>query len=164
MYRITDFRYSEAISYVFELLPYPIFRFLEYTHFLTGTDPVYAGLHNYIDIGDGRSYRYTEHVSYPEHDVTKHEVTTIVLPTLKAAYLYVITHELGHCLDEILGFEYLASPINEYARTHRREAFAEAFACQYFWLGEEAEDIFQSDKAIQYLFEQLKGGLRCHIQ
>ena len=67
MYRITSHKYTEAISHAFELLPYPIFRLLEYTHFLTGTDPIYVGLHNYEGTKDNRSYRNTAHVSYPWH-------------------------------------------------------------------------------------------------
>jgi len=153
--RLISYRYSGAISYAFNLLPIAIAEKLNYIHFLTGTDPVYAGLHNYEDIEDGRSYRNTAHVSYPWNARNKKERTTIVLPLLIDADPYVITHELGHCFDEVLGFQHRALPINEYAKTDRREAFAEAFAAQYFWLGKEAEDIAQSDKATQYLFEQL---------
>ena len=157
MERLVDYRYSEGISYAFNLLPIAIADKLRYTHFLTGTDPIYAGLHNHIDINDKRSYRNTAHVSYPWNSLNKRGQTTVVLPLLDDASPYIVIHELGHCLDEILGFEHTALPINEYAKTNRLEAFAEAFAAQYFWLGKEAEDIFQSDKATQYLFEQLIG-------
>ena len=147
--------YSESISYAFSLLPNAIRNRLQYTHFLTGVDPIWVGLHNYIDTGDGRSYHNTAHVSYPWNAINKHGQTTVVLPLLKDAHPYVIIHELGHCLDEILEFRHNALPVNEYAKTNRLEAFAEAFACQYFWLVDKAEQIFLSDKATQYLFSQL---------
>ena len=148
MNRITSHEYKEAIYYAYQLLPLPIANMLQGVHFLTGTDPVYAGLHRCINTHDGRSYRNTAHVNFPGK-------TTIVLPKLEDACPYVIIHELGHCLDEILGFAHIALPINDYAKTNRLESFAESFAAQYFWLGEKEEVIFQSDKATQYLFEKL---------
>jgi len=157
MNRIT-WGYSEGISYAFSLLPNAIRDRLQYIHFLTGVDPVWVGLHNYTDTDDNRSYRNTAHVSYPWNAINKQEMTTVVLPLLEDAQPYVIIHELGHCLDEILGFRHNALPINEYAKTNRLEAFAESFACQFFWLRDKAEDIFQSDKATQYLFNQLALG------
>lgn len=155
MYRIISYKYTEAISHAFSLLPWSIFRLLEYTHFLTGIDPIYAGLHSYIDTNDNRSYRDTAHVAYPWNHLNGKERTTIVLPTLKAAYPSTVIHELGHCLDEIMGFRHEAKPVNDYAQTDRREAFAEAFTAQYFWLGKKAEDIFQSDIETQLLFKEL---------
>jgi len=154
MERLVSYRYSEGISYAINLLPIAIANKLSHVHFFTGTDPVFAGLHNYIETDDKRSYRNTAHVSYPWNAINKRERTTVVLPLLEDALPYVVIHELGHCLDEILEFKHIALPVNEYAKTNRLEAFAEAFAAQYFWLGHEAEDIFQSDKATQYLFEQ----------
>ena len=150
--------YATAIGRAFDLLPSTIEARLRHVHFLTGTDPVYAGLHNYKEIGDGRSFRDTAHVIFACHAIDKQERTTVVLPVLDDANLGTIIHELGHCLDEVLGFEHIALPINKYAKTNRQEAFAEAFVAQYFWLGEKEEDIFQSDKATQYLFEELKKG------
>jgi hypothetical protein len=156
MNRLVSHEYSSAISYAFGLLSYPLVHRLQYIHFLTGTDPIYAGLHRCEPIGDDkRSYRNTAHVSYPWNAINKRGQTTVVLPLLTDADPYTIIHELGHCLDEVLGFEHEALPINDYAKTNRLEAFAEAFACQYFWLGRQAEDIFQSDVATRYLFKQL---------
>jgi len=155
MQRITEMVYATAIGKAFDLLPSTIEARLRHVHFFTGTDPVYAGLHNYEDIGDGRSFRDTAHVLFAGHGIDKQKRTTVVLPVLDDAKPYVVVHELGHCLDEVLGFEHIAFPVNDYARTNRQEAFAEAFAAEYFWLGEKEEDIFQSDKATQYLFEEL---------
>ena len=148
------YRYSEAIGYTFSLLPDAIRDKLQYTHFLTGVDPVWVGLHNHTDIGDKRSYRNTAHVCYPWNAINKHGQTTVVLPQPEDAHPYVIIHELGHCLDEKLGFRHNAIPVNEYAETNRLESFAEAFACQYFRLNDKAEDIFRSDKATQHLFNR----------
>ena len=155
MDRLVDYSYSSAIGYAFGLLPDSISNKLRYIHFLTGTDPIYAGLHSYSNTKDNRSYRDTAHVVYPWHCLRKNEATTIVLPLLSDASPYTIIHELGHCLDEILGFRHTALPINKYAKTNRREAFAESFTAQYFWLGDKANDIFMSDKPTQYLFTLL---------
>ena len=155
MERITKAIYAEAIGKAFDLLPPAIEARLRYVHFLTGTNPIYAGLHNYKEIGDGRSYYNTAHVSFPCHAIDKWERTTIVLPLLGDANLRTIIHELGHCLDEVLGFRHIALPVNDYAETNIMEAFAEAFVAQYFWLGTKAEDIFQSDRRTQYLFKEL---------
>jgi len=154
MQRLTNYEYSDAISYAFDLLPIRIASMLRHVHFFAGADPVYAGLHEYTDTGDGRSYRNIAHACYPYLTIDKS--LTIVLPTLEAASPYVVIHELGHIVDYFLHFSHDALPINDYAQTDRREAFAESFAAQYFWLGEEAEDIFQSDRQIQYLFESLR--------
>lgn len=43
----------------------------------------------------------------------------------------VLVHELGHVLDETLGFTTHADPVSWYARGDRQEAFAEAFTA---WL------------------------------
>lgn len=158
MERLTNNIYSQAIEAAFGLLPIRIAERLRYVHFFTGTDPVYAGLHNYEAIGDRRSYRNTAHVCYPWNAIKGHGCTTIVLPQLEDAHPYVVIHELGHCLDELLDFGHTALPVSDYVKANRLEAFAEAFAAQYFWLGEEAEDRFQSDKETQNLFEALAAG------
>jgi len=154
MERIVSYQYSTAINSAFELLSHPIRNKLRYVHFFTGTDPVYAGLHKYIDTKDGRSYRNTAHACYPWHIIDKS--LTIILPTLDDADPYIVTHELGHILDYLIDFGHNTLPINNYAKTHRAEAFAESFVAQYFWLGKKAEDIFQSDKSTQYLFGELR--------
>lgn len=161
MERIVSFRYSEAITAAFDLVPERISERLKYIHFFTGTDPVFAGLHNYDQIRDGRSYRNTAHVCYRWHSRNKHECTTIVLPYLHHLYsshLYTIVHELGHCLDELLNFEHFALPINDYAALNRKEAFAEAFAAQYFSFREDVNEKAKSDGATQSLFNRLAVG------
>ena len=164
MERIADNNYSEVIGEAFRLLPPALEVELRYVHFLTGVDPIYAGLHDSIAIGDGRSFRNTAHVVFGRYEVGKQERTTIVLPLLADGCLVTIIHELGHCLDELLRFEHMAVPVNIYAETNRMEAFAEAFTAEYFWLGDEEEDIFQSDKSTRVLFEQLARGQICLTQ
>ena len=149
MNRLVSYGYSSVISFTLGLLSPEVVDKLKYVHFFTGTDPIYAGLHSYVD--EGRSYRDTAHTCYPWHTTDKS--LTIVLPELEEPY--VIIHELGHILDFLLGFGFNAIPINDYARTNREESFAESFTAQYFYLGKEAEDIFQSDKGIQYIFDDL---------
>jgi len=47
--------------------------------------------------------------------------------TPKALCAWQVVHELGHVLDEVLNFEWIAAPITKYAESNRCEAFAEAF-------------------------------------
>lgn len=98
-------------------------------HFLCGVDPVFAGLHEYGDASYGRSYREIAHVAYPVHQYGRPRAdrrTTVVLPRLVKVEACI--HELGHVLDERLGFQHCAQPVTWYAEDNRAEAFAEAFA------------------------------------
>lgn len=143
MERITGYGYSELIGKAFEILPQGIADKLRYVHFLTGVDPIYAGLLIGDNTGDGRSSRNTWCVCYPDEiRLAKHRrQTTIVLPTLNLDYPfelnpYLVVHELGHVLDEILGFEHIIPPVTKYAEVNRYEAFAEAFTlwlCPEYW-------------------------------
>jgi len=151
MQRLVDYRYSEVIGSSFNIISPTICQLLEGIHFFVGTDPIYAGLHNYIDTEDGRSLRNTAHCCYPWNMIDKKPV--IVLPEITTPD--IVVHELGHYLDFLLGFRHNAIPINEYAKTNRREAFAEAFTARYFYLSKEANDIYLADKSTHYLFECL---------
>lgn len=116
-----------AVDAALELYPPPARALLE-CDLWAGIDPVFAGLHRYDTLDDGRSYRTTAHVCYPRH-VDGHadrRRTTIVLPTRAALEIPLLVHELGHVLDERLGFELTAAPVTAYARGSRMEAFAEA--------------------------------------
>jgi hypothetical protein len=100
-----------------------------YALFLCGTDPVFAGLHGYINGADGRPYAETPHVAHDFHQTGLSRArrhTTVVLPKVPA--IATVVHELGHVLDEALNFEHVAEPVSSYARNSRHEAFAEAFA------------------------------------
>lgn len=121
--------------------------------FLTGVDPVFAGLHSYSLISDGRSYRETAHCVYPEHinGPADRRVTTIVLPVL--VHPGNVVHELGHALDRRLGFNHLAVPVSKYALTNRREAFAEAFEARLYYYGDQGAA--NADRATVSLFDSL---------
>ncbi len=100
-------------------------------------DPVFAGLHQYQDTPDGRSYSDTAHVVYPMHLRSlpaNRRLTTIVIPGRPRGTqddIDTIIHEVGHVTDEMTGREHLCTPISTYAEANRAEAFAEAFAA---WL------------------------------
>lgn len=140
------------------MIPEPILRRVENVDILAGVDPIFAGLHSHIDISDGRSYRSTPHVVYSSY-ITRHKSekqTTVVLPVVTEPW--VVIHELGHVLDELLGFEHIAKPVTRYAETNQTEAFAEAFTAwikppEYNkgWL----QDLLYEDKATIHLFESL---------
>jgi len=166
MERLVDYRYSELISAGFDLITSNIARKLQYTHFFTGTDPIYAGLIREHKIVDGRSYHDAWCVSYPEHLQqlsVKDQQTTITLashspkgyPLLLLPML--IVHELGHVLHEMIGFEHDAEPITEYAELNRWEAFAEAFTA---WLnpgyGQYYKQLRRVDNKTISLFRELE--------
>lgn len=151
MQRIVTADYREAIAEAFAIIPERIAERLQHVQFFTGTDPVWAGLHPYRDTGDGRSYSDTAHCAYTFH--TLDHRTTIVLPTPQAADPFVVVHELGHALDEVLGFDHAAVPVTEYARVNRQEAFAEALRAHLYWYGDQSA--LWRDEATRSLFDRL---------
>lgn len=155
---------AEIIGHAFDLLPAPLAYRLERTHFFTGTDPIFAGLHNTEQANSGRSYRQTAHVMWPFHfdrpAADRH--TTVVIPRWEGSRWWwpaTVVHELGHALDWQLGFTHHAKPVNEYAHTNRYEAFAVAFAA---WVmpfgyghGEAKDRLYDTDRATVALFDRL---------
>jgi hypothetical protein len=147
-----------AIAVAFEAIPERIVSRLRHVDVLTGTDPVFAGLHGFEVMSFGRSYRTTAHASLGRH--TADGRTTIVLPTPEEPI--IIVHELGHALDEALGEIHEAEPVTWYAATDRLEAFAEAWTV---WVAERSGLELGSwrshyadsrpDPAIAALFEEL---------
>jgi hypothetical protein len=133
---------------------------LQHVEFLTGVDPIYAGLHAYSDSSGPCNYRTTAHACYPCHCLNPRETTTVVIPTLWSANPYVVCHELGHCLDEVLGFRHCAQPVSDYARTDRYEAFTEAFTARYFWFPGDGEARRLFDRATCAMFDALAEGIR----
>ena len=163
MERIVNAEFSELIGYSINALPRRIWERINYVHFLTGTDPIYAGLHNFVDIDDeyymkgeekgNKSYRNVPQVVCPEYQFILPKLlrnTTIVLPVMEQPW--VVVHELGHVLDEALGYSHLALPITEYAKINEGEAFAEAF------VGWMCEDYGEPDVETTALFEYLAWG------
>ncbi len=150
MNRNTCTGYATLIGYSLDLLPEEILNRVIYAHFLTGVDPIYVGLHHYVDTKDNRSYRTTAHVAYPFHQCLSKDLrhTTIVLPRLVSPCGLI--HELGHVLDENLGFSHLSKPVTEYAKVDRYEAFAEAFTSWLFGGYGKAPD-----EKTQYLLDSL---------
>ena len=107
-----------------------------YADFFCGASPVFAGLHNYVDADDGRPYSQTAHALFIMHQwllPRTLRVPTVVLPNLVEPE--TVVHELGHILHEALAFEPAATPVTEYAKTNRWEAFAEAFTAWLGWYG-----------------------------
>jgi len=166
MERIVDYKFSQLISAGFDLLPPGMANKLRYTHFFTGTSPIYAGLFDYEKASLGRSYHTTWCVACPYHQTNlpkslRH--TTIVLPRYKESGYplrlqpMLIVHELGHVLDEILRFDHKAEPVTKYAMRNNAEAFAEAFT---LWLNpgyEEYYDIFREvDEGTLSLFREIE--------
>ena len=160
MNRVVSWAYSEAIEEAMRLIEPPIMARLQHVHFLCGVSPEYVGLHHLglvagVYGAQDVDYNTRAHVSWGDVCEDAERRTTVVLPLPEDAHPAVIVHELGHCLDEVLGFKHSAVPVNEYAQMHRMEAFAEAFKAQYFYLGDEAERIFQSDIATRRMFDRL---------
>ena len=159
MERIVNAEYAELIGYAIYILPSRIWDRIKYVHFFTGTDPIYAGLHDYIETNDnnfkseGETYRNICHVAYPHHQLILPSAlrnTTVILPYLPDPA--VVIHELGHVLDETLDFSHVALPITEYAKVNEAEAFAEALVGWLF------EDSGEPDEETRCLFEFLAWG------
>jgi hypothetical protein len=129
--RLTDHAYSEAIVKALYYMPDRIVERVQHAHYFTGVDPVWAGVLSVETTTDGRSYRDTACCAYGSYGVPDQR-TTVVLPTRAAAEPWVVTHELGHVLHEVVGFDYVADPTTQYSRRNRWEAFADAF---YLWIG-----------------------------
>jgi len=140
--------YSELISAGLSRIPGPILTRLGHIDFFTGTSPIFAGLFDYKETDDGRSYKETWCVCYPHHLSKLPKAlrkTTVVLPNLIPDYPLrlrplIVVHEIGHILDELLGFRWILSPVTKYARTDREEAFAEAFT---LWVAPEYAEFYK---------------------
>lgn len=153
------------IQAAFDLMPVAVADRLRYTHFFTGTDPVYAGLLSPGNRNDSRALKDIWCVVYPWHfnGLGVQECTTVFMANLLPRYpapLHpaMVIHELGHVLDEQLDFKHRATPITKYARANREEAFAEAFTAWLFpsyWQYYPMK--YTVDERTLSLFEQLAG-------
>lgn len=149
---------GEAIGTALRLIPPRILERIGPVDFLTRTNPVFAGLHRYIECGPF-TYDQVAHFVWPLHQSHRprsDRTPTVVLPVDYAFEPNVIVHELGHALDLRLGRAHIANPVTAYAQTNRDEAFAEAFSA---WVVPAADDKAWAKKYLDagtvHLFEEL---------
>jgi hypothetical protein len=131
--RIQGSDVGEQLLMALDWLPKSVATRLGFVHFFIG-DPVFAGLHEFEVADDGGSYRTAaQYVSEccQSHRPRSARRATIVLP-FGPGRTATVVHELGHALDEVLGHEWSAKPVSDYARVDPYEAFAEAFTA---WVG-----------------------------
>jgi hypothetical protein len=149
---------GELLSMALDWLPESMASRLGFVHFFIG-DPVFAGLHKVEVAHDGGSFRTAD--QYVSERLQSHRPRsarrpTIVLPFGPARTERVV-HELGHALDEVLGYEWLAKPVNDYAHVDECEAFAEAFTA---WVGlpscqTERDRLYRSDRESAAFFDAI---------
>jgi hypothetical protein len=68
-----------------------------------------------------------------------------------------VVHELGHALDDVLGYEWSAKPVSDYGRVDPFEAFAEAFTA---WVGlpsyqTERDRLYRVDRETAAFFDAI---------
>jgi len=124
---------GELLTMALDWLPESIATRLGFVHFFVG-DPVFAGLHELEVADDGGSYRTV--AQYVSESCQRHRPRstrrpTIVLPN-GPGQVTTVVHELGHALDDVVGYEWTAKAVSDYARADDYEAFAEAFTA---WVG-----------------------------
>lgn len=133
--RIHDTTPAKAIGQAMRLIPAHLHPLIG-CEFVTGVDPVFAGIHSFVETR-GHRYADTAHCVYDfhqDHRPRSERGVKVVLPSNRNygwdswQGVKVVIHELGHVLHERIGFAYVAEPITEYAHTNHHEAFAEAFA------------------------------------
>lgn len=132
MHRITSWEYTAPLAVALECMA--AFKpELLYFDVLTGTDPLWAGLHAGREIGDGRSFADTAHVSYQDYPERAKQRPTIVVPVPETVDTFL--HEIGHVVYFHLGFRPTLPPVTEYGERNKNEAFAESFT-QWFYADE----------------------------
>jgi hypothetical protein len=125
--RIRGHDAGELLSMALDWLPASVATRLGFVHFFMG-DPVFAGLHEFEVADDGVPPDRCPDVSEccQSRRPRSARRATIVLP-FGPGRTATVVHELGHALDEVLGYEWLAKPVSKYARVDPFEAFAEGF-------------------------------------
>jgi hypothetical protein len=132
--RVHDQQIAEAVGEALRWIPRRLRPALESADFLIGVDPVFAGLHDTVDVADGRSYRTTAHVHYPKQ--SWHTNPVVVLPDEDDRNPHVVAHELGHVLEVRLRAIHAPMP-GPWMPTcaYAARNYAETFACAFHsWL------------------------------
>lgn len=148
--RIHGRGHRERIGLAIDIIGPRIMARLPHLQFVAGVDPVFAGVHGYETITDGRSYHDAAACCYPFNLLgpADRRVTTICLPSVE--HPFNIIHEIGHALHETVDFEPAPPPVTAYARTNKYEAFAEAFTSwcwpnpSYARIDDETRALFRS--------------------
>lgn len=173
MDRVRSYAEREAIGVVVRKLPPAIRRRLDGVQVVSEIPPGYLGLHDFRSTNDGHSYDRTSHVAWEMHQplAASDRRTTIVLLDGDAFDPLVVLHELGHALDERLGFASFnpstggarlpMRPLNSYAAQNPSEAFATAFQSwatrdptQRFGFHDH-EELRATDPALAALFDRI---------
>lgn len=161
MNRVRDRRIAEAYRAALDVLPAPV-RHRAASDVLCGADAVFVGLHGCEEARDGRSFRGTSHTCYDFFAVDRR--TAIILYDPEP---WVALHEMGHVVHQTLGLEPAPVPLDEYAATNHREAFATAFEAYFTpqeWLPDyrsldvSPEGLRRYDPGSFELFERLSRG------
>lgn len=158
MERIQGRDAGEQLQMALGWLPESLARRLGFVHFFIG-DPFFAGLHRFEVADDGGSYRTAaQYVSEccQSHRPRSARRPTIVLP-FGPGNAATVVHELGHALDEVLSYEWLAKPVSNYGRVDPFEAFAEAFTA---WVGvpsyqTERDRLYRIDRETAAFFDAI---------
>ena len=79
-----------------------IFNMIGRFDHITNISPLFLGLHEFLEIGDGRLYIETSHVCYPDTQILSKSdrITTMVLINNQDEITYL--HELGHIVHKRL--------------------------------------------------------------
>jgi hypothetical protein len=149
---------GEQLMMALDWLPKSIATRLGFVHFFIG-DPFFAGLHRFEIADDGGSYRTAAQYvseSCQIHRPRSARRGTIVLP-YGPGRTSTVVHELGHALDDVLGEEWMAKPVSNYARVDGYEAFAEAFTA---WVGlpnyqNERDRLYRIDRDTATFFDAI---------
>jgi hypothetical protein len=153
---------GELLTMALDWLPGSIATRLGLVHFFVG-DPVFAGLHELEVADDGGSYRTV--AQYVSESCQRHRPRSARRPTIVLPYgpgeTTTVVHELGHALDDLLGYEWTAKPVSDYARVDGYEAFAEAFTA---WVGltayqAERDRLYRIDRDSAAFFDAISSQL-----
>ena len=126
MDRLVSNDYAVTIAAAKNLYPPNLHKFIA-CDFLTGTDPIFAGLHDHVDASYGRTLRNTAHCAYEMHQMIRPKSqrrVTVVLPVPET--VDTVVHELAHVMHQAIGWMRTTTDVSWYAETNRYESFAEA--------------------------------------